>query len=438
MTLPRFGAGPDPPPPAYVGQVAAGSPMPTAFAALMCHAPIVVPAVAGREAARCARTTRAMREVAARLVHAAPDRLVVVSPHSPRRTDGFGAWRGPHHGDLAAFRAPQVCVELPDAPEVAAALGLVAIGAGRLLDHGAVVPLTFLWEAGWRGPTAILALPWEAGGEEDLGRRLASLRGRTAVIASGDMSHCLTADAPSGYNPAGPRFDAAFVKALRASDWAAAVHAPREAAAEDVVDSARVAMGAAGGPLNAEVLAYEAPWGVGYTEAIFADPTPPLWAVARAAIRAHLRGERYAVPSGGPSAAPVFVSLHDPRGELRGCIGTLAATRDRRYAEVASAAVSAATEDPRFPPVSADELDTLAIEVSTLDPAQPVADPAELDPKVWGVIGTAGGRRALLLPGIDGVDTVAQQLAIVRKKAGIPADAPMGLQKFTVTKEASP
>lgn len=412
--------------------------MPTVFAGLMCHAPIVIPAIAGAEASRCTRTTRAMREVALRAVASRPDRLVLISPHSPRRKSGFGAWKGQHVGDLSGFRAPGIAVRLPDAPEVAEKLGLHALGDGQALDHGAMVPLAFLVEAGWHGPTAILALPWDGKGGDDLGLKLAALPGRTAVIASGDMSHCLLPDAPNGFHPDGPLFDAAFVAALQAQDWDSALHIQHQVnAAEDVVESSRVAMAAAGGPLNAEVLSYEGPWGVGYTEAIFHDPAPPLWAVARAAIRAHLRGEQFDAPAGGPSAAPVFVSLHTRTGELRGCIGTLQAVTGRRYAEVAAVAPDAATADPRFPPVTLDELLDLKIEVSSLDPAVDVADPSELDAKRWGVIMSYQGLRGLLLPDIDGVETVAQQLDIVRRKAGIPKGAPVRLQKFTVTKEAS-
>lgn len=413
--------------------------MPTVFAGLMCHAPIVIPAIAGVEASRCTSTTRAMREVAVRAVASKPDRIVLISPHSPRRKTGFGAWKGPHVGDLSAFRAPGVAIRLPDAPEVADKLGITAIGDGQALDHGAVVPLAFLLEAGWHGPTAIIALPWDGKGGDDLGHKLAALPGRTAVIASGDMSHSLLPESPNGFHPDGPLFDAAFVDALRAQDWDGALHVRHQAnAAEDVVESSRVAMAAAGSPVNAEVLSYESPWGVGYTEAIFRDPTPPLWAVARSAIRAHLRGEQYEAPAGGPSAAPVFVTLHTRTGDLRGCIGTLVATTGRRYAEVAAVAPDSATGDPRFPAVTLEELDALQIEVSSLDPAVDVADPTELDPKTWGVIMSYQGLRGLLLPGIDGIDTVAQQLDIVRRKAGIPKGAPVHLQKFTVTKEASP
>ena len=280
------------------------------FAALMCHAPIVVPAVGGSRSELCAATTRAMREVAARAVGSAPDRLVLISPHTPRHPVNWGAWVGPHRGDLGGFGAPEIAIELPDSPEAAAAVQAEPV-SGDGLDHGAMVPLAFLWDAGWRGPTALLGLPWQEGPEsESVGRALAELPGRTAVIASGDMSHRLKPGAPAGFHPRAQRFDDAFVAGLRAHDWPAAVDAEhRSVAAEDVIDTVRVAMAAVPGPLNAEVLAYEGPWGVGYTEAILHDPAPALYAVARGAIRAALTGEERPPPAGGGEAAAVFVTL---------------------------------------------------------------------------------------------------------------------------------
>ena len=403
----------------------------------MCHAPIVVPAVGGDNAARCRATTRAMREVAARAVASQPDRMVVISPHSPRRPNAWGAWIGRHRGDLGEFGAPEVAVDLPDAPEVGAALGTAGI-SGKPLDHGAMVPLSFLWEAGWRGPTAILALPWGEAGSAAVGQALAALGGRTAVIASGDMSHRLKPGAPAGYHPQASAFDAGFVAALTAERWEDALAAAhRDIAAEDVVDSTAVAMAAAGAPENAEVLSYEGPWGVGYTEAILLDPEPPLYAVARAAIAAALAGRPYPVPQGGPGPAGTFVTLYKD-GALRGCLGHIEPQHPRLYAEVAEVAVSSATEDPRFSPVRAEDLPALTLEISVLEPPELISGPEALDPKVFGVIVSAGRRRGLLLPDIEGVDTVNHQLAITRRKAGIGPSEPVSLERFRVRKEAPP
>jgi AmmeMemoRadiSam system protein A len=301
-----------------------------------------------------------------------------------------------------------------------------------------MVPLAFLWEACWRGPTAILALPWEPEGAHAMGQALAALPGRTAVIASGDMSHRLKPGAPSGYHPRAAEFDRAFVNSLISNDWSTALQAEsRELAAEDVIESTAVAMGAVPGPLNAEVLSYEGPWGVGYAEAILYDPEPPLYAVARAAIRARIEGRKAPVPAGGPTSSGVFVTLR--RGaDLRGCIGHLAPVHEQLYAEVADVARASAFEDPRFPPLEAGELQDLRIETSLLEPSEPVTDLSSLDPTRWGIVVSAGRRRGVLLPDIEGVDTVDQQVAICRRKAGIGRDEPIRVERFSVRKEVSP
>lgn len=410
--------------------------MPVGFVGLMCHAPIVLPEVGGREAEQCRRTTRAMREVASRIVRSAPDRLVLLSPHSPRRQHGFSAWSGPHRGDLAAFGAADLAVQLPDAPEVAASLGLPPVQGGPL-DHGAMVPLAFLWAAGWRGPTAILALPWDGQDGEAVGRALAKLPGRSAVLASGDGSHRLIPGAPAGFHRRAHEFDAAFAAGLARDDWSAALAAePRELAAEDVIETTRVAMAAAEQPCHAELLSYEGPFGVGYTEAVLRDPEPPLYAMARMAIRATLSGRPPPRFPGGPPAVGVFVSLHNGEA-LRGCVGSIGPRRASLYEEVVESAVST-LRDGRMTPPDLDELPELEIEVSLLSPLEPVAGLEELDPRRYGVVVSRGWRRGLLLPDLEGVDTADQQVAIARRKAGIRPDEEVRLERFTVQVEASP
>lgn len=130
--------------------------------------------------------------------------------------------------------------------------------------------------------------------------------------------------------------------------------------------------------------------------------------------------------------AGVFVTLRRADGSLRGCIGSVQPVTGNVVAETARSAVLAAGSDPRFPPVAAAELEALSVEVSVLEEPEPIATPAELDPAHYGVIVSAGGRRGLLLPGIAGIDTVAAQLAVARRKAGIAADEPVQLRRFRV------
>ena len=129
--------------------------------------------------------------------------------------------------------------------------------------------------------------------------------------------------------------------------------------------------------------------------------------------------------------AGVFVSLHK-HGELRGCIGTFQPTKDNVAEEIIANAISSSTGDPRFPPVTASELDDLEYNVDILTEPEPVSDTSQLDAKKYGVIVESGWRRGLLLPDLEGVDSVEEQIAICRLKAGISASESVNLYRFEV------
>ncbi len=129
--------------------------------------------------------------------------------------------------------------------------------------------------------------------------------------------------------------------------------------------------------------------------------------------------------------AGVFVSLKK-RGQLRGCIGTFEPTQPNVAQEIIQNAISSATGDPRFSPVRPDELGELEYSVDVLTSPEPVDDKSELDPKKYGVIVAAGHRRGLLLPDLEGVDSVDMQIDICRQKAGISRAEPVKLYRFQV------
>lgn len=150
--------------------------------------------------------------------------------------------------------------------------------------------------------------------------------------------------------------------------------------------------------------------------------------LAKHTIDAYVREGRIYRPADGElteemrsSQAGAFVSIHED-GELRGCIGTIGPTRDTLAEEIISNAIAASTRDPRFPAIRERELDRLVISVDILGEAEPVAGEAELDVKRYGVIVEKGYRRGLLLPDLEGVDSVEEQVAIAKRKAGIRED----------------
>lgn len=441
----------------------------------MPHAPILVPAVGGERSGLVAASCRAMRLVAKRLMSHRPEAVVLISPHSPRRSlqpHAFGLWaEDPLQGSFAQLDVPEVEASLPlDQPLAQAiaaemhACGLEtwAIRHGPL-DHGALVPLWFLSEAGWSGPTVVLGLSYAGdGGLAALGEAITdaarAVPRRLAIVASGDMSHRLTTDAPCGFHPQAHQFDETFIQMVRAGEYRKIGNiAPdlRELAAEDAVDSTLIAASAVNWQTNGhQVLNYEGPFGVGYGVAVlYAETFGPaesvaginpgkhegavLPALARRSVAAALRGtyEHPPLLTGDylNVSRGVFVTIHRRNGKLRGCMGTLEPVCPNIVAETWRNARLAALHDDRFAPVKAAELSGLRFEVSVLHACEEVALGHELDPRRYGVVvSTADGRRGLLLPGLKEIRTPEGQLRIAMAKGRIGPDEPVTIRHFTV------
>jgi len=129
--------------------------------------------------------------------------------------------------------------------------------------------------------------------------------------------------------------------------------------------------------------------------------------------------------------AGCFVTLHKKDGSLRGCIGTITPTKRTLAEEIRDNAIASALRDPRFPAVKKEELEELVINVDVLEkPEETTID--ELDPQEYGVIVEKGWRKGVLLPDLEGVDTVKKQLSIVLRKAGISPEEDYKVYKFKV------
>jgi MEMO1 family protein len=173
---------------------------------------------------------------------------------------------------------------------------------------------------------------------------------------------------------------------------------------------------------------------VGYA-GIIVKKLSPLVSLARQALEAYIR-ERKIIQATEPTPemqeqAGVFVCIKK-EGELRGCIGTFEPTQKNVADEIIANAISTATHDPRFEPVRQAELKDLEYTVDVLTEPEPVSGKDQLDAKKYGVIVEAGYRRGLLLPDLEGVDTVDEQISISRQKAGIGPDELVKLYRFEV------
>ncbi|OPX88819.1 MAG: hypothetical protein A4E53_01778 [Pelotomaculum sp. PtaB.Bin104] len=454
------------------------------------HPPIAVPEVGRDEADKVIDTQKAYLEMGRRVKESGAETMVIISPHAPIFRDVVGINGRPVlKGDLGSFRARQVAFELNnDRPLVkeiqrqARILGLDVVQLDEAmerqydidlrLDHGVTVPLYFFQKTGVKLPLVHVSMslaPPEKLYLFGLAVRGAaeSLQRKVALFASGDLSHGLIRSAPSGYRPRGKEFDDAIVNLLSVPDIAGVLNMDQELvqqAGECGYRSIVMMLGALDGyEVKAEILSYEGPFGVGYLVASLEPGRENrersllsgiqaaaqekisrrraeesfLVKLARETLEKHVHGEPRPIVSTIPEEfqkrAGVFVSIKK-HGDLRGCIGTIAPVRPNIVEEVVANAVSAGAHDPRFHPVRADELAELEYSVDVLQPPEPVSSMDELDPKEYGVIVRFGHRSGLLLPNLEEVDTVAEQVAIARQKAGIGPGEHVQLERFKVVR----
>lgn len=421
--------------------------------ALLPHPPILLPGVGQGREGEAAATLAACRRAAERIASWKPEVLVVMSPHAVGAAGAVTVNAADEvEGSLVAFGYPQLRQSWRGAPQLAQRLlrlagraGLPCEEASQPLDHGSLVPLFFLAQAGCQAQ--VLQLGFGASDRQGFYAFGAVLRQlvragaqRVAVIASGDLSHRLQPGAPAGFHPQAARFDEAVLQALAAGDAGQLLALPpalTSAAGECGLRPLLFLMGVFGEQPRVECLSYEAPFGVGYAVAVVQDDprrTAPV-DLAWESIRYYLRHRRLLpvppqLPPDLAQPAAAFVSLKK-HGALRGCMGTLEPVRQTVAAEIIANAVLASQQDPRFAPVRAEELWELRLSVDILAPPEAVAE-EELDPRRYGVIVCCGQRRGLLLPALEGVDTVRQQVAIARQKAGILPEEAVELLRFEV------
>ena len=455
-------------------------------AAVVPHPPIILPEVGHGEEQKISATTKAYETIARRVVELNPDTVIITSPHSVMYADYFHISPGEQaSGNMAQFRAPQVALTVNYDVDLAKKISDVASSAGvpagtlgernSSLDHGTMIPLRFLQLAGLdfdrvkflriglSGLSAAIHYKFGqliARASDELGRRI-------FFVASGDLSHKLKSDGPYGFIKEGPVFDSQVMENLSGADFLKLLTMDEKIcnrAAECGLRSFWIMSGALD-RLNviAQRLSYEGTFGVGYGIVNFAvgaenssrnfdeqlakfkhcesikrkASEDDFVKLARYSLEHFVKTHQPAtLPNDLPDEllnrrAGAFVSLHKD-GNLRGCIGTIMATQNSLAEEILQNAISACSRDPRFSPVTVDELDDIEYSVDVLGEPERIFDVKDLDVKRYGVIVENGGRRGLLLPDLEGVDTVAEQIAIAKRKAGIRAEEKVALWRFEV------
>jgi AmmeMemoRadiSam system protein A/AmmeMemoRadiSam system protein B len=453
------------------------------------HPPIIIPEIGQGEENQVAATLKAYNKVAQDIAALKPDTIVISSPHAEAYSNYFQFSDGEvATGSFARFRAPQVSFRVFYDKELTQKIALYAksedFPAGYegeedpslTNDHGTMVPLYFINKYYRNYKLVRLGLSglplvdhYHMG--QIIKTAVNSLGRRVVYIASGDLSHCQKADGPYGFNPAGPKYDEQLMKSLKQGSFgdlflfdSNLMEKAQECGHRSFVIMAGALDRTAIKPV---VLSHEATFGVGYGIAEYFvegnDPSrayrdlylakqafsirqkqmleDPYVRLARQSIEAYVSAHRTVKSSPllpeemMKDRAGVFVSIHE-NGELRGCIGTTSPLQSCIADEIIANAISACSQDPRFSPVTSDELPYLSLSVDVLSPYEQINSPKQLDVHKYGVIVEKGTHRGLLLPNLDGVDTVAQQIQIAKRKAGIPDEETVTLYRFEVKRHS--
>lgn len=459
--------------------------MPIIAAYMVPHPPLIIPEVGRGGEAQIEETKIAYERVAEEIAEIEPETIIISSPHATMYADYFHISPGnAATGSFSRFGADKVkFIEEYDTTlvsEIEKRAKKISFPAGTLgevdrdLDHGTMVPLFFIrkkYKGGKIVRVGLSGLPltdhYRMG---QIIKDAVDATGKRAVyVASGDLSHKLQDYGPYGYSAEGPVYDQKVMDVCQRGAFGELLEFDEDfcdKAAECGHRSFVIMAGALDGmKVRANRLSHQDITGVGYGICTFTpgdeddsrrfldifyrekereikekrQNSDAYVQLAYKSVYSYVLEKKVIpVPSDIPEEmlgirAGTFVSIHE-HGRLRGCIGTIGATCENVAEEIIQNAISASTKDPRFNAITANELEFLEINVDVLGEPENISSIDELDVKKYGVIVSSGRKRGLLLPDLDGVDSVEQQVAIAMQKGGITEDDEIRLQRFKVVR----
>ncbi len=446
------------------------------------HPPIIIPDIGRGQEKIVQNTINAYHEICKKIAEIKPETIIISSPHSTVYSDYFHISPGSSaKGDMGQFGARNIKYEVGyDVPlrnMIEAKIEKSGLPGGtfgersQTLDHGAILPLYFITQYYSEFKVVRISPSGLSLSEHyQVGQIINSIiaEDKNVVwVASGDLSHKLKKDGPYGLAKEGKEFDDIFTDAVKTKDFLKIFRLKPEfchKAAECGLGSFMMMAGIFDGyDIESELLSYEGSFGVGYAVAAFTRKSEnknreflrlfskdslqeieqkrsledEYVRLARASLEYYIKTKSVmAIPDGLDEKllkekAGVFVSLHK-NGRLRGCIGTIYPVTMCIAEEIISNAVSAGTRDYRFPSVKPLELGSLEYSVDVLGKPEPIQSTDELDIKRYGVIVRHNHKTGLLLPNIDGINDVYEQVDIAKRKAGIGEKEEYTMERFEV------
>ncbi|PKM51817.1 MAG: AMMECR1 domain-containing protein [Firmicutes bacterium HGW-Firmicutes-7] len=462
----------------------------------MPHPPILINEIGNGREKEARDTLAGMRYLAKDIQTNKPDTIIFISPHGNSFSNGTCILYGHElYGDFSSFGNNEIkfvkninkelTMDIFNRLEEADVTTVLMdqktaeqYGVRVQLDHGVMVPMYFIDEA-FKQYSIVHITPGFTDLEENykigklIQEAISNSEEKVIVVCSGDLSHALSDEGPYTFHPEGPIFDEAVKKSIENGDPLKLLSLSNhiiEEAGQCGLRSFLMGFGVMDGyEYEAKVLSYEGPFGVGYLTGVLKksqqtktslmhiikeqkqsqyfqriEKEDDYITLARKTIEEYVRtGKRLNIDYFREhfsesfikriinKQSGVFVSIHKG-GQLRGCIGTISATADHLLDEIIYNGISACSKDPRFDVVAEDELMDLEIKVDILYEREAINTKEELDVNKYGVIVEKGSRRGLLLPNLEGVDDVAQQVSIAMNKAEIDDEAGMKLFRFEV------
>lgn len=455
------------------------------------HPPILIPQIGGEEARKGQGTLDSFAAIGKKIAELKPQNIIIISPHAPMFNDKFYINTNSRiSGDMSQFKHKEILLGFNNntglidlitdaAKNLDIKAGAVSenllrrYGLSYDLDHGIIVPMYFISHFYTDFNLIPVSLTSRSPKEhylmgEAIAQGVLASDEDAVIIASGDLSHKLKEDGPYGFAEEGPIFDELLISLLKENNIEGLLSIDsklEEKAAQCGLYSFYILLGTLKGyNMAAKVHSYEKPFGVGYLTATIDQgattenkplasylskreaslkemqsvESPPL-ALARAALSYYLdTGKEMTIPENFPeewisNQGGTFVSFKKDNN-LRGCVGTISATQPNLAEEIINNAISAGTKDYRFSPITPGEVAELTVSVDVLGDIEDIESEDDLDPLNYGVIVTSGSKRGLLLPNLEGVDSVEQQIRIAKEKAGIPFFKKVNLQRFKVVR----
>lgn len=454
------------------------------------HPPIIIKEIGRGEENLAINTIEGCKELARDIKEKMPDTIIVITPHGPLFRDAISISIGKDlEGDFRNFGRRDLIFRyennlklvnriIEESHKQGIPVAQIDESLARRynidtkLDHGTLVPLYFVNSE--YNTFKLVHITYGLLPPHDLfkfggiiQKAVLESEDNAILLASGDLSHKLSDKGPYSYSPYGKIYDEKLVGLLKEGDFKGIVSFDlglSERAGQCALRSLMILAGFLNGyGIKPEVLSYEGPFGVGYCNARFEvldkDDNKNIYEdllkiekekmdnirkneneyvrLARLSLEHYIKYNKEMETPQNLSKELLntrhgaFVSIKKD-GLLRGCIGTIEPTQENLAKEIIKNAINAGVRDPRFEPITEDELPKLVYSVDVLKEPEPISSMDELDPKKYGVIVSKGFRKGLLLPNLEGIDTPEEQVEIALGKAGIKKYEKYRLERFEV------